>query len=199
MKLKKYEAKKEEYSKFIEFMVTFFSNAKEINSGSIDFTKEFQQDYYTLGATLAIYGSSKLYKEYCFFRRISTDEKVHESKYFDNYLLMLSFAKMFKIIRKEAGLNRDLISEPQILSFVLNDITKPELIKNHYRNAYNRIMIKFIIFGSNLKSTHWFFKIFYCFVKPLISIVLLSIGLLVLNIVIKPIKQLYKMGKGLFS
>lgn len=181
-KLKKYEAKKEKYEVFIEFMVKFFSHSKDINEGKIDFVENLESDYYKLGANLAIYGSKRLYREYCFFRRITTDESIQKNKYYDDYLVILSFAKMFKLIRREAGLNMDMLSESKILMFIINDIQKAELVKKYRENQYKKIMLKYQIFLSNLKYNSLLSSIKNLYIKPIIVIPLLTIGLILLNV-----------------
>jgi hypothetical protein len=192
LKLKKYETKRTEYDKFIKFTTTFFTKFDDISQKNPEVLRELEKEFYEYGAAFSIYASKRLYREYLFFRRITIDKNIQSLQYFDNHLIIYSLAKMLKIIRKEIGLNTDLISVPETLSFAVNDITKPELLLQYYENRYRRTMIKAIILGSKIKSTHWIKGIYYCFIKPLFSIPFLIFSLLLLNLILKPLKKIYE-------
>jgi len=192
IKLKKYEAKKEEYAKFLTWIIKFFAEVKDMNLDEKDSKprkgkpnqksptdkafEEFQKNFYEASSSFAVYASKELYDEFLFFRRITTDEKVRELKYFDNSLVLYSLGRMVRIIRKEAGLNKSKIAIPQILAFAINDITKPQYLVEYEKLNFNRMMIKFYINGSNIRSFYWIKSVWYSILKPMAVITSLTIA-----------------------
>lgn len=192
IKLKKYEAKKEEYAKFLTWIIKFFTEVKDMNLDNKDpkprkgktnqksptdkALEEFEKNFYEAGSSFAVYASKELYDEFLFFRKITTDEKVKELKYFDNTLVLYSLGRMVRIIRKEAGLNKSKIAIPQILAFAINDITKPQYLVEYEKLNFNRMMIKFYIIGSNIRSFYWIKSVWYSILKPMVVITSLTIA-----------------------
>lgn len=196
LRFKKYEAKKEKYAIFIEFLADFFVKSKYYKNVNGKRLKEFESKFSEAGANLSVYGSKKLYKEFCFFRQITVDESIRNLKYFDQKLVIYSFAKMLKIMRKEAGLNKDSIGEPTLMLFVINDITKPESLKDYYKCDFKRKMIKFMILGGKIKSNAFFYWLWYSKIKPIISIFVYTVCLIILNMFVKLPGNVWNMIKG---
>lgn len=103
---------------------------------------------------------------------------------------------MMKIMRKEAGLNKDSISEPALMSFIINDITKPEMLREYYRCNLKRKMIKFVILGGKIKSNSFLYWLWYSKLKPLICIVIYIITLIIFNIFANMPKKIGRKIKG---
>ena len=119
LKLRKQEVKREEYKKFLSFYAKLYDNTKPAHKR----IKELKQDeFFDMGASLLMYGSKKLYKQYLFFRFFGSDEFIKKCKYYEDDLL-LYVAEMFKTMRKEVGLNRrNNLSSTETLAFFVNDI-----------------------------------------------------------------------------
>lgn len=198
LRLKKYEAKKEKYTMFIEFLADFFVKSKQdknLNTKNKSF-KEFESKFSEIGANLSVFASKELYKEFCFFRQLTVDESIMNLKYFDQKILIYSFAKMIKIMRKEAGLNKDSISEPALMSFIINDITKPEMLRDYYKCSFKRKMIKFMILGAKIKSNSLLYWLWYSKLKPLIYIFIYTICLMILNVFVNMPKKIWSKIRG---
>lgn len=82
-------------------------------------------------------------------------------------------------------------SIPQTLFFAINDVTKGDYKKKYYAMSYNRTMVKFMIFGSDIKSSHWLHRIYFL-LKPFFTIPILTVMLLVINLIIKPVKFIFR-------
>ena len=63
-KIKIYETRKEEYRKLMEFFQQIFAS-KERSSEEIAKDEELKKQMLDMGSSLAIFGSKKLYKTYC--------------------------------------------------------------------------------------------------------------------------------------
>ncbi len=176
--------KKKNYAIFIDLLADFFVKSKQykdLNAESESF-KEIQSKFSVIGANLSVFASKELYNEFCFFRQLTIDESIINLKYFDQKILIYSFAKIIKIMRKEAGLNKDSISEPALMAFIINDITKPEMLRDYYRYNFKRKMIKFVLLGGKIKSNSFLYWLWYSKLKPLICIIIYIITLIILNI-----------------
>ena len=88
------------------------------------------------------------YKTYCFYRWISLDEKVQSNRWYSNDMGMYCLGEMFQIMRKEIGLNNELlqVDVPDVLSFYITDFTKPEFKKNFYKYHFRKFLLKSAIF-----------------------------------------------------
>ncbi len=84
LKFKKYESQRTEYTKLISFLSIAFTNPEKLEldeNGKLK--KEVQQEFYDMGASLMLYASKKLYREYIFFRDFSSSEHIKLSKYYE--------------------------------------------------------------------------------------------------------------------
>ena len=134
LKLRKQEVKREEYRKFLSFYAKLYDNTKTTQRKLKDIK---QEGFFDLGASLLMYGSKKLYKQYLFFRLFSSDPVIKFCKFYQDDLLLYILADMFKTMRKEVGLNRlNNLSSTETLAFFVNDIwnnSEFELKANEYK------------------------------------------------------------------
>ena len=187
-KIKIYETRKEEYQKLIDFFMKIFSATSDKSNVPQD--KETKKQFLDMGASLAIYGSKKLYKTYCFYRLISLDEKVQSTKWYTKDMAMYCLGEMFQIMRKEIGLNRELIQVdvPDVLSFYLTDFSKPQFKKNFYKYHYNKLVLKSIIFWSKVEDFIPFIWISNYIIKPFFLTLYFIIRFPIKLLIVTPIK-----------
>lgn len=184
-KLKIYETRKEEYKKLLSLFQKMFSGIDDTSKLLKD--KNVKQLFIDVGTSLAVFGSKKLYKTYCFYRRLSNDEHLQKTKWYSNEMIIFTLGEMYQIMRREIGLNRDFISldVPEVLSFVLNDITKPDYKKKYYQYHFNKLVLKTIIFWGKIDSHLPLCWVWNYIVKPLFffiwMIIYIPIRLLILT------------------
>ena len=192
-RIKIYETRKEEYQKLIDFFLEIFANAgKDISKLTKD--DKTKKRFLDMGASLAIYGSKKLYKTYCFYRWISLDEKVQSNKWYSNDMGMYCLGEMFQIMRKEIGLNNELlqVDVPDVLSFYITDFTKPEFKKNFYKYHFRKFLLKSAIFWGKVEDFLPLVWISNYIIKPLFLILFCIIRFPIKLLIVTPIKQIKK-------
>lgn len=152
-RIKIYETRKEEYRKLIEFFQKMFSQVGE-DSSIMTNDANLKKEFLDVGASLAIFGSKKLYKTYCFYRWLALDESLQNSRWYSKDMIIYSLGEMYQIMRKEVGLNHDFIpvDVPDILAFYINDFTVPEFKKKFYTYHYNKFALKSAIFWGKIES-----------------------------------------------
>ena len=195
-KLKVYEIRKEQYSHLLELLKKVFSSSK--GTTSEQFSEKIKiEDFYDVGASLAIYGSKKLYKQYCFYREISINEHLQKTKYFNKEMVIFVIGEMYQTMRKEIGLNNELIKVdvPDALSFMINDTNKPEYRKKYYKYVSNKVALKTLIFFGKLDSGLPFHYIYNCLLVSLFRCIYMPIHLLVKHLIILPAKKIYRFIK----
>lgn len=190
-RIKIYESRKEEYQKLLSLFREMFTMVGK-DSSKLAKDDKIKQKIYDAGASLAIYGSKRLYRTYCFYRRLSTDENVQKSKWFSSDMVIYSLAEMYSIMRKEVGLNRDLvpIDVPDVLAFFLTDFTKPDFKKKYYKYHFNKFAINSAIFWGKVEDfipIVWFNNFI---IKPLAFTVFCIIRFPIKLLIITPIKQI---------
>ncbi len=157
-------------------------------------SQEIQKEFYDVGASLMLYASKKLYKEYLFFRDFSSSEHIKLSKYYNQEMVIYIIANIMKQIRKEVGLSIfNQITANESLGFFVNNFATNPVQKNktHLMN-YKLNMLKIELFCMN--RTHgvfinWFF---YKFIKPIGGIICCIIKYFIL---LPPIHILEKIRK----
>lgn len=171
-----------------------FSNVKNVEAMEKLMTPE---KYYEVGASLAIYGSKKLYKKYIFFREISINENLQKTRYFKKDMLIYAMGEMYHIIRKEIGPNNDFlkVDVPNILFFMLNDINKPEYRKKYFEYVSNKIALQTIIFFSKIDDWLPLFWLYNCVIKSVLRAVYFPIHLLIKHFVVKPLSSMFNKDK----
>ncbi len=170
LKFKKYESQRTEYAKLISFLSIAFTNPEKLEldeNGKLK--KEVQQEFYDMGASLMLYASKKLYREYIFFRDFSSSKHIKLSKYYEQNMIIYIVANIMRQIRKEVGLSAfNQISTNESLGFFVNDFATNPVQKNkaHLMN-YKIHMLKIELFFMNRFHgvfINWFF---YKFIKPI--------------------------------
>jgi|LSQX01.3.fsa_nt_gb hypothetical protein len=154
-RIKIYETRKEEYKKLINFFQEIFSkplNNKDTSKITQD--EKFKKAFLDMGASIAIFGSKKLYKTYCFYRWLALDEIIQKSRWYSQGMIIYSLGEMYQIMRKEIGLNHNLIpvGVPDMLAFYINDFTKPEFKKKFYRYHFNKFALQSAIIWGNIEE-----------------------------------------------
>ncbi|MEE0212044.1 MAG: hypothetical protein UEP78_08315 [Negativibacillus sp.] len=192
-KIKIYETRKEEYRKLIEFFKQIFAS-KDRSSEEIVKDEELKKQMLDMGSSLAIFGSKKLYKTYCFYRWIALDENVKNSRWYSDDMMIYSFGEMYQIMRKEVGLNRDFIpvDVPDLLSFCITDFTKPQFKKRFYKYHFNKYALKSAIFWGKVEDFIPLVWIQNYIAKPFFFSLFCVIRFPVKLLIVTPIKQIKK-------
>ncbi|OUP80600.1 UNVERIFIED_ORG: hypothetical protein B5F06_16245 [Lacrimispora saccharolytica] len=174
LKFKKYESQRTEYAKLIAFLSIAFTTPEKLEldeNGKLK--QEVQQEFYDMGASLMLYASKKLYREYIFFRDFSSSEHIKLSKYYEQNMIIYIVANIMRQIRKEVGLSAfNQISTNESLGFFVNNFATNPVQKNkaHLMN-YKIRMLKIELFFMNRFHgvfINWFF---YKFIKPVFGTV----------------------------
>ena len=192
-KIKIYETRKEEYQKLIDFFLEIFSSVNKGNT-QVPQDDKTKKRFLDMGASLAIYGSKKLYKTYCFYRLISLDENIQKSRWYSKDMGMYCLGEMFKIMRKEVGLNKELfqVDVPDVLSFYITDFMKPEFKKNFYKYHFRKFLIKSSIFWGKVEDFIPLVWISNYIIKPLFLTIFCIIRFPIKLLIVTPIKQIKK-------
>jgi len=149
-----------------------------------------QKEFYNVGSSLAIFGSKKLYKTYCLYRELAVNENWQKVKYYDKDMLIFLWGEMYQIMRKEIGLNTatQYVDVPDIMFFILNDITKPEYRKKYYQFKYRKMVFKILIFAAKIDEdlpTVWLWN---CIIKPPIFVIYSIIHMCIKKVIVNPVR-----------
>ena len=187
-RIKIYETRKEEYRKLLELFQEMMSSIGE----SIDKNSEIKNKTIDVGAALSVFGSKKLYRTYCFYRRLATDEAVQKSKWYSKDMIVYALGEMYRIMRKEIGLNRDIIpvDVPDALAFFITDFSKPEFKKNYYKYRYNKFVLNSIILWGKIEEFVPLICISNYVIKPLLFTLFCIIRFPIKLLIITPVKQI---------
>ena len=183
LKMKKQEMRRVEYKQLIDVLQKVYSNEFKVTN------KNDKKLFFDTGASLLIYGSKKLYKEYIFFRDYSSNLIISKSKYNDKKNSIYLIAKMLKLIRKEVGLSFfNELDSNEVLSFFINDIANNsvELI-NSYKIKRNIFMIKFELMLDKIMKLTLIKKIYYLTISPLFEI----LKLIIFKFIIYPLYKIF--------
>ena len=93
-------------------------------------------------------------------------------------------------MRKEIGLNTatQYVDVPDIMFFILNDITKPEYRKKYYQFKYRKIVFKILIFAAKIDEdlpTVWLWN---CIIKPPIFVIYSIIHMCIKKVIVNPVR-----------
>ncbi len=192
-RIKVYETRKAEYQKLIDFIQKIFSTT-EADADKLANDIALKKEFLGMGASLAIYGSKKLYKTYCFYRWLALDENLHQNRWYSKDMLIYSLGEMYQIMRREIGLNHELIriDVPDILAFYINDFTKPEFKKKFYIYHFNKYALKSAIFWGKIEEfipLIWFQNYI---IKPLFLLLFCIIRFPIKLLIFTPLKFIKK-------
>lgn len=191
--LKTYETKKAEYAKLISLFEKIFSGVQN-KDDIVHFMS--QKEFYNVGSSLAIFGSRKLYKTYCLYRELSINEQWKSLKYYDENMIIFLWGEMYQIMRKEIGLNRgtQYVDVPNIMFFILNDMTKPEYRKKYYEFKYKKMVYKTLIFMSKINENLPIVWVWNCIIKPPFFILRGILHMFIKKVFVEPICLTIKKG-----
>ena len=192
-KIKIYETREEEYRKLMEFFQQIFAS-KERSSDEITKDEELKKLMLDMGSSLAIFGSKKLYKTYCFYRWLALDPNVKNSPWYSDDMMVYSFGEMYQIMRKEVGLNRDFIpvDVPDLLSFYITDFTKPQFKKRFYKYHFNKHALKSAIFWGKVEDLIPLVWMQNYIIKPFFFTLFCIIRFSIKLLIVTPINQIKK-------
>ena len=198
-RLKRYETRKEQYQKLINFFQLFFSKCNDQKSISkLADDPKVKEAIFDMGVSVAIYGSKKLYKTYYFYRMLSLDTNIQKSRWYTKDMTIYALAEMYKIMRKEIGLNNDIlpVDAPDMLAFYLTDFTKPEYKKNFYKYHYNKFVLKSAIFWGKIEDFIPLVWLQNYLIKPFFFLCFCIIRFPIKLLIITPIKLIRNRKKS---
>lgn len=174
LKYKKHEDSKLQYMKLIQLLSIVYTEPEKLSlnkKGKIH--PDLQKQFFDTGASLMLYASKKLYKQYVFFRDFSTSEHMKLSKYYDESLILYIIADILKQIRKEVGLTYwNSITSNEALAFFVNDLgNNPIQTKASYEKSYRIKMLKIELFFMNRFSFVTTHKLYYKWIKPIFGLI----------------------------
>lgn len=171
IRYKKHDDKKVQYLKLIDLMQKTLSNPKKDKKGELILSDETKKLFFDTGASLLLYGSKKIYRQYLFFREFTTNPLIKQCKYYNDSIVMFIMADILRTMRKEVGLSYfNNIDSNESLAFFVNDISSNPIAKENAMDAKFRIrMIKFEL--AMIDRTRFIFvKRFYVgFIKPIFA------------------------------
>ena len=189
IRYKKHDDKKVQYLKLIELMQKILSTPMKNKKGEIVLSNETRRLFFDTGASLLLYGSKRIYRQYLLFREFSTNPLIKQCKYYKDSIALFIIADILVTMRKEVGLSYfNNIKNNEALAFFVNDISSNPLAKENAMDAKFRIkMIRFEL--AMIDRTRFIFvkQIYISFIKPIfarLSIVLKYILLIPLSCLI---------------
>ena len=194
LRYKKYEERKHEYKKLIDFLNLTYTEPNKMKSPQNGKpSSEMQQKFFDVGSSLMLYASKKLYKKYIFFRDYTTHDAFKKSRYYDDALITYIIADILKQIRKEIGLaNFNSITSNEALAFFINNVGTIPIEKNKAQKMNYKIkMLKVELFFMDRLYGVLSHTIFYNLIKPIFGI----IRCLCLYFLIIPFMKLIKFCK----
>lgn len=145
MRYKKYDDKKIQYLKLIELMQKTLYKPEKNKSGEIVLSDDTKKMFFDVGASLLLYGSKKIYRQYLLFRNFTTNPLIKQCKYYKEDIVMFIMADILKTMRKEVGLSYfNSIKSNEALAFSVNDVSSNPIAKENAMDAMFRIkMVRF--------------------------------------------------------
>lgn len=171
IRYKKHDDKKVQYLKLIELMQNTLACSKKDKNGEVTLSEETRRLFFDTGASLLLYGSKRIYRQYLLFREFTTNPLIKQCKYYKDDVVMFVMADILRTMRKEVGLSYfNSIANNEALAFFVNDISSNPIAKENAIDANFRIkMIKFEL--SMIDRTRFIYlKRFYnSFIKPIFA------------------------------
>ena len=65
---------------------------------------EMKRQFFDTSASLLLYGSKKIYRQYLLFREFTTNSLIKQCKYYKDNILMYIMGNILRTMRKEVGL-----------------------------------------------------------------------------------------------
>lgn len=171
IRYKKHDDKKVQYLKLIDLMQKTLSNPKKDKKGELVLSDETRRLFFDTGASLLLYGSKKIYRQYLLFQGFTTNPLIKQCKYYQDSIVMFIMADILRTKRKEVGLSYfNSVESNEALAFFINDISSNPIAKENAMDAKFRIrMIKFEL--AMIDRTRFIYiKRFYVgFIKPIFA------------------------------
>ncbi len=171
IRYKKLDDKKIQYLKLIDLTQKNLSDTKKNKNGEIIISKEMQKLFFDTGASLLLYGSKKVYRQYLLFREFTTNPLIRRCKYYDESIVIYIMAEIFRTMRKEVGLSYfNSIGANEALAFFVNDISSNPVAKEKAMDAQFRIkMIKLELAMMDRVKLIYIKTVYTNYIKPVIS------------------------------
>lgn len=171
LRYKKHDDKKVQYLKLIDLMEQTLSNPKKGKNGEVTLSPETKKLFFDAGASLLLYGSKRIYRQYLLFREFTNNPLIKQCKYYDDRIVMFVMADILMTMRKEVGLSYfNSIKNNEALAFFINDISSNPIAKENAMDAKFRIkMIRFEL--AMIDRTRFILvkQIYTTFVKPVFA------------------------------
>lgn len=171
MKYKKYDDKKVQYLKLIDLMQKTLYKPEKNERGEIVLSDDTKKIFFDVGASLLLYGSKKIYRQYLLFRNFTTDPLIKQCQYYKEDITMYIMADILKTMRKEVGLSYfNSIKSNEALAFFINDVSSNPIAKENAIDAMFRIkMVRFELMMID-RSRFIYLKQFYkSLIKPIFA------------------------------
>lgn len=168
IRYKKYDDKKVQYLKLIELMQKTLSNPKKDKKGELILNDETRKLFFDTGASLLLYGSKKIYRQYLLFREFTTNPLIKQCKYYKDSIVMFIMADILRTMRKEVGLSYfNSIRSNEALAFFVNDISSNPVAKENAMDAMFRIkMVRFELAMIDRSRFIWMKRGYMTFIRP---------------------------------
>lgn len=171
LRYKKHDDKKVQYLKLIDLMQKTLSNPQKDQDGKVVLSDETRRLFFDTGASLLLYGSKRVYRQYLLFREFTTNPLIKQCKYYKDSVVMFIMADILMTMRKEVGLSYfNSISSNEALAFFVNDISSNPVAKENAMDARFRIkMIRFEL--AIIDRTRFIFikQVYTSFIKPVFA------------------------------
>lgn len=171
IRYKKHDDKKVQYLKLIDLMQKTLSNPKKDKKGELVLSDETKRLFFDTGASLLLYGSKRIYRQYLLFREFTTNPLIKQCKYYKDSVVMFIMADILMTMRKEVGLSYfNSIGSNEALAFFVNDISSNPVAKENAMDARFRIkMIRFEL--AMIDRTRFIFikQIYTSLIKPIFA------------------------------
>ena len=188
IRYKKHDDKKIQYLKLIDLMQKSLSDYKMNRKGKPVLTDEMKRQFFDTGASLLLYGSKKIYRQYLLFREFATNPLIKQCKYYKDSIVMYIMGDILRTMRKEVGLSYfNSIRSNEALAFFVNDIASNPCAKKDDMDASFRIkMIQFEL--SIIDRTQFIFikQIYTNCIRPIFA----GISIIAKHILIIPFGRL---------
>ena len=168
IRYKKYDDKKVQYLKLIELMQKTLSNPKKDKKGELILNDETRKLFFDTGASLLLYGSKKIYRQYLLFREFTTNPLIKQCKYYKDSIVMFIMGDILRTMRKEVGLSYfNSIRSNEALAFFVNDISSNPVAKENAIDAMFRIkMVRFELAMIDRSRFIWMKRGYMTFIRP---------------------------------
>lgn len=189
LRYKKHDDKKVQYLKLIELLEKHFAGIEEVKKEDTDLSAEVKQQFFDTGASLLLYGSKKIYRQYILFREFATNPLIKQCKYYKKDLIIYIMAEILRTMRKEVGLNYfGNVSGNEVISFFVNDMSNNPIAKENSMDARFRIkMIRFELMMVDRTKFLIAKQLYNGFVRPIFG----GISVVLKYVVVIPIGRLF--------